>query len=153
MNRVGLPTKDNESVKSLFYFLSEWLMIRKVLFLMVSMLLLSAVTARGAGRMPFTVFDGPQTNEYVPIYGFYCDAYLKCEYLIPAEELASLAGKNLYSVKWYLSTSATDTWGNASFQVFIKEVEESSLSSYLGLDGATIVYEGSLDGTQSEIEI
>ena len=128
-------------------------MIRKVLFLMVSMLLLSAVTARGAGRMPFTVFDGTTTNEYVPIYGWYCEEYLKCEYLIPAAELASLAGKNLYSVKWYLSTPAPDTWGDASFQVFIKEVEESSLSSYLGLDGATIVYEGSLDGTQSEIEI
>jgi hypothetical protein len=35
-----------------------------------------------------TVHDGTATSSYVPVYGFYADAYLKCEMVFPADELA-----------------------------------------------------------------
>lgn len=100
-----------------------------------------------------TVYDGTVTNGYVPVYGFYCDAYLKCEYIIPATKLSEMVGSNINAMTYYLSTSASDNWGAAHFQVFMKEVDFTSIGTYQGMDGATIVYEGPLDGTQAEMNI
>ena len=100
-----------------------------------------------------TVYDGTVTNGYVPVYGFYCDAYLKCEYIMPATELSQMAGGTINAMTYYLSTPASDSWGAANFQVFMKEVDFTSIDTYQGMDGATIVYEGPLDGTQAEMNI
>ena len=40
-----------------------------------------------------TVHDSTATNGYVPVYGFYADAYLKCEMVYPASELTDMVGK------------------------------------------------------------
>ncbi|MBQ2483723.1 MAG: hypothetical protein II519_00240, partial [Muribaculaceae bacterium] len=127
-------------------------MIRKVLFLVMSMLLLSVGTARAA-LATLTVYDGTATNQYVPIYGYYCDDYLKCEFIIPAADLASMTDCEISALKWYLSTPASDSWGDASFQIFVKEVDATTISDYYGPDDATIIYEGAIDGTQDEIDI
>ena len=51
-----------------------------------------------------TLHDGTTTNGYVPVYGFYCDAYLKAEYVLPAAELADMANGDINSMKFYSST-------------------------------------------------
>jgi hypothetical protein len=98
-----------------------------------------------------TVYDGDASNSYVPIYGLYCDSYLKCEYVIPATELQDMTGATITNLTWYLKTVASGDWGAANFQVFLKEVEDATLSAYSG--PGTIVYEGALDGTQPEMNI
>ena len=98
-----------------------------------------------------TVYDGEDNNSYVPIYGLYCDSYLKCEYVIPATELQDMTGASITNLTWYLKTVASGSWGAANFQVFLKEVEDATLSAYSG--PGTIVYEGALDGTQPEMNI
>ena len=100
-----------------------------------------------------TVYDGSATNSYVPVYGLFCDAYLKCEYVMPATELTEMVGSNISAMTYYLSSPASDSWDSAHFQVFMKEVDFTSIDSYQGMDGATLVYEGSLDGTQTEMNI
>ena len=104
-----------------------------------------------------TVYDGTGTSSLVPIYGYYCDAYLKCEYLIPADELTEMeTGSQICSLTWYIDYSATDGWGDVDFRVFVKEIDDSSLSGYTGysgLTGATVVYEGPLDGTGKTITV
>lgn len=94
-----------------------------------------------------TVHDGTETNQYVPLYGWYCDNYQKNEFVMPATELTAMSGKFITSMRFYLSSKAGNVW-NGTFRVFMKEIEATTLSSYQGTDGATIVYEGSLDGTQ-----
>ena len=98
-----------------------------------------------------TVHDGTATNGYVPVYGFYADAYLKSEMVYPAAELSDMANGTINSMKFYLSSPATDSWGSAYFQVFLSEVSSTSINSFYG--PGTIVYEGPLDGTQSEMTI
>ena len=105
------------------------------------------------GQSTLTVNDGTETSSYVPIYGLWADSYLKCEYVIPAEDLADMLGGTISAMTFYLSTPATDSWGAASFQVFMKEVDATTIDAYTGTDDATIVYEGSLDGTQSEMNV
>ena len=100
-----------------------------------------------------TVYDGTTTSNLVPIYGYYCDAYLKCEFVIPADQLADMKNGTITGLTWYLNTPASTSWGNANFQVFVKEVESASISAFSGTTGATMVYQGSLDGTQSTMNI
>ena len=98
-----------------------------------------------------TVHNGTETNGYVPVYGYYADAYLKCEMVYLASELSEMNGFNINSMKFYLSSPAAASWGNANFQVFLTEVSGTSVNSFNG--PGTIVYEGPLDGTQPEMTV
>ena len=76
---------------------------------------------------------------------------------MPASELAAMKGGDINTMKFYLCTKASDSWGNALYRVFLKEVDFTSFASpndsYQGTDGATIVYEGALDGTKDVMTI
>ena len=62
-----------------------------------------------------TVNDGTTTNALVPVYGLYADAYLKCEYILPASQLTAMSGGTISQMTFYLSTPAAAGWGNANF--------------------------------------
>ncbi len=100
-----------------------------------------------------TVYDGDATNAYVPVYGFYADAFNKCEYIMPADDLSELTGSTITKMVWYMTTPPEAVWGG-NFQVYLKEVDENVAStSFYGTDGATLVFEGPLDGTSGTLEI
>lgn len=120
-------------------------------FLPLMMLLCFAVFGVARAQETLTVYDGESNNNYVPVYGFYTDAYLKCEMVYPAAELEDMTGGTINSIKFYASTPASDSWGDANFQVFLTEVADATISDFAG--PGTIVYEGALDGTQPEMEI
>ena len=96
--------------------------------------------------------DATSASDYVPVYGTWADAYLKCEFVVPAEELASMEGATISQMTFYLSSSAGAAW-TGTFQVFLKEVNDATISAYSGTDDATIVYTGSLDATGSTMSI
>ena len=55
-----------------------------------------------------TVADGTATNAYVPIYGFYADAYIRAQMIFPADMINDMSGGNITSLTWYMqSTSAS----------------------------------------------
>ena len=99
-----------------------------------------------------TVFDGTLTNGYVPVYGFYADAYLKSQTVYPAEALTEIAGGTITSIKFY-SSNENVSWGAASFQVYMTEVPETTLSDFVELDPSTMVYEGSLSIVDNEMVV
>ena len=100
-----------------------------------------------------TVYDGEASVNNVPIYGLYVDSYFKCEYVIPADDLAEMNGATINSLTWYLKSVATGEWNTCTFTVFVKEVDASTISAYSGMDGATVVYEGAISGKQETITI
>ena len=112
------------------------------------------ITSGGSGggtvSDELTVHDGEQTNAYVPIYGFYSDAYLKCEMVYPAAELAQMDGASINSIKFYATTPAAEAW-TSTWQVFVAEVADATISDFYG--PGTVVYEGALDGSLEEMEI
>ena len=99
-----------------------------------------------------TVYDGGNDNNYVPVYGFYADAYLKAEFVMNSNQLVPMTGGTISGMKWYLSMPASGAWGGI-FQIFIKEVNFTTIDAFMGMDGATIVYEGPLDATGEELAI
>ena len=120
------------------------------------LLLLLLVLLVGGGNIAMaeelTVANGTNDNSYVPIYGNWADAYLKCEFVIPAADLAAMNGSSVSAMKFYLKSLASKKW-TGTFQIFLKEVDNTAMSDFLGTDDATVVYEGQLDGTSSTIEV
>ena len=98
------------------------------------------------------MYDGTATNDYVPVHGFYADAYLKCQAVYPATELAAMAGNSITSLTYYATSPAPEAW-IGTFQVHVVEVADATISSFNDLSTATLVYEGTLDGTQSTMTI
>ena len=122
--------------------------MKKKVFSLMMMLLLAFTGFVRADEL--TVHDGTATNGYVPVYGFYADAYLKCEMVYPAAELAALNGGDISALKFYASQSSV-SWGSANFQVFVAEVSSASISSFNG--PGTVVYEGSLSISGGEMTV
>ena len=91
------------------------------------------------------VHDGTENNGYIPMYGGYFDDYTKSECVFPAGELSAMNGGTINAVTFYVNSVGTSLngWGSTQ-QVFLKEVDNATISSFYGTDGATIVYEGAL---------
>ena len=113
-------------------------MKKKVFSLMMTLLLAASGFVRAD---ELTVHDGTATNVYVPVYGFYADAYLKAEFVMPAAELAAMNGGTIESMTFYASQNNTD-WGVANFQVFLTEIGTTTIEAFNG--PGTVVYQGAL---------
>lgn len=103
-----------------------------------------------------TVHDKSDNNQFIPVYGYYAENFNKCEFVMPADELAAMNGKAISNMKFYLQQKAEDSWGKARFRVFMKEVDFTAFGGspvFSGTDDATIVYEGELDGTKDVMDI
>ena len=124
-------------------------MQKKVISLVLALLLAIAGLVRAE---ELTVNSGIVTNAYVPVYGFYADAYLKAEFVTPAADLASMADSDITRMRFQIDLPALDAW-TGTFQVFLTEVDYTTMSAFQGTEGATIVYEGPLDGTGEQLVV
>lgn len=106
-----------------------------------------------------TVADGTTTNANVPVYGLYVDDFVRCQTIYTSTMLENAAspysmnGGTITGLTYYLSSPATDQWSGAEFVVNIKEVTANTLSGFLDMTDATTVYTGSLDATQTTMDI
>ena len=123
--------------------------MKKALFFLMTLMALS-LSWGGAvkAQETLTVYDettGTLTsNQYVPMYGNYFDNFTKCEFVIPANQLENMVGGEISALKFYIQTVGTfGTGWSSNQQVFLKEVESTSLSAWSGTYDATIVWEGS----------
>ncbi len=91
-----------------------------------------------------TVTSGTR-NEFVPVYGYYCDANSRSQFIIPAANMDDeMANSTLNSVTFYASTLSAISWGAAEFDVYLKEVDGTTLSSLEDWSSMDKVYSGSL---------
>ena len=79
-------------------------------------------------QVQLTVADGTTTNEYVPIYGYYADAYLRAQMIYPGTDLAAMTGGVVNSMTFYASDSAD--WGSVTFQVKVGTTSATTLSGW-----------------------
>lgn len=104
--------------------------------------------ASSAWAQTFTLYgeETAQCNQ-MPIYGYYNDYYTKSEFIIPASDLSSISGKELTAMTFYASQTTTP---NGTYQFFLKEVNVTTLTGFLGNDGATTVYSGTVSINSSK---
>lgn len=110
-----------------------------------------------------TVCDGTApgtttiTNSYIPIYGSFVDTQgTTSEFIIPAdtEGMDALIGGVISHLTFYITNSPA-TWGSPVIQIYMGEVEGTTLSSLYGPtnNNVTIVAEKTLSNSQAEMEI
>ena len=118
---------------------------RKAFLIMLLMALFMPWVANAQETL--TVYNGTDANQYIPMYGYYFDAFTKSECIIPATELTDMIGGAVSAITFYAKTVATtnSTWGTANQKVFLKEVSFTTLGgSFIGMTDATIVFDGLL---------
>ena len=125
--------------------------MKKSLLLLTLMVLLTPWAVKAQSEL--TVHDGTSTNSYLPAYGLYVDTQgSTSEFIIPADDLSEMSGGSISKLTFYLSTPAAVAW-TATIQVYLAEVDNTTLSSVVGPDACTVVYTGTLDATGTTMEI
>ena len=108
-----------------------------------------------------TVCDGSvsgtttTTNDYVPIYGLYVDTQgQNSEFIIPAETegMSDMVEGTISKLAFYITNSPA-TWGSPTVQVYMGEVEGTTLSSLNGPTNFTTVWTGTLSNQNATMEI
>ncbi|MBR3573307.1 MAG: chitobiase/beta-hexosaminidase C-terminal domain-containing protein [Bacteroidales bacterium] len=99
-----------------------------------------------------TVNDGTTTNQYVPVYGYYCDNYSRGQFIIPAEDLTAMQNGFINKMTFY-SSNKDISWGTASFKVYCGSTDETTLSALAEWNGLEEVYSGSLSVSDNQMVI
>ncbi len=123
--------------------------------LLLMLLALFAPWAANAQTTDLTVCDGTETNSYIPVYGLFVDTQgCTSEFIIPAETegMSDMEGGTISKVTFYLS-EIPNTWGSPVIQLYLGEVEGTTLSSISGPSNFTVVKTMVWSNQQSTIEV
>ena len=116
-----------------------------ILTMIVSFAVFLGGTAWGQSGT-LTVCDGNETDDTVPINFTWADTDgTTSEFVIPASDLSAMNGKDITGMTFYVQTLTEAVESGATFKVYMKEVQETTVSSISGPDACTVVYTGLLD--------
>jgi len=89
------------------------------------------------------LYDGTNsTGSSIPVEGNNIDRYQRVQMIYPKADLASLAGKSITKMTFYVRSKASKAW-NAPIQIRLAEIDADQFSSTSYLDADfTVVYEG-----------
>ena len=102
-----------------------------------------------------TVCDGTTTNGKIPVNGLYVDTQgTTSEFIIPAttEGMSNMEGGTVSKLTFYVPNPPA-TWGSPTIQLYIGEVDYTTLSTLNGPINFTVVATGVWDNTQTTIEV
>ena len=102
-------------------------------------------------QVTLTVNDGTVTNTYVPVYGFNADNYQRAQFVQPAEDLAPATGGVITGLKFFANNASVNWTG--TFQVYLTEVAEPTISTFIETSSATVVYEGTMAVADNEMVV
>ena len=128
----------------------------KTLLARASMMLLAMLCFLGGARAQetLTVCDGTDASSNIPFYGLYADTQgAASECVIPSDLLGDMVGGEITEMKFYLKSHAAEAW-TGTFQVYLKEITETTLTGISGPDAGTVVFtRANVDATGAELTI
>ncbi len=86
-----------------------------------------------------TVNEGTATSSYVPFYAYYADSHAAGQFIIPAAQLADIQWDSIVALTFHTSSQAEHDFGDARFDVYVSEVENTTLSAMFDLTSLTKV--------------
>ena len=93
--------------------------------------------------LELTVYEGTtDRSRYVPAYIFYFDDFTRSQFVIPAYNLSEMIGKPINSMTFYTTPSNIPYTTVSSADVYLKEVDYTSISAFETKESATTVYSG-----------
>ena len=93
-------------------------------------------------REPLTMYEGTATSYYVPAFIFYFDDFTRSQFVIPAADLTAMKGTPISSMTFYTTSSNVPYTTVSSADVYLKEVNYTTISAYESKSSATTVYSG-----------
>lgn len=109
---------------------------------LAAVLLMPLVGISQANADELTVFDGENVNTQIPFYAEWGDTPQKNEFVMPASELAAMKDGKITNMQFYCTSEKSTP--SFELKIFMKEVEQTSLTDFIGDEDATTVYEGTL---------
>ena len=82
-------------------------------------------------------------NEVVPVYGYWTDDYSRSQFIIAEAVLEDYINTSLTGVT-FSATQSSVSWGNASFDVYISETNDKTISALKDWNTLEKVYSGKL---------
>ena len=107
-------------------------------------------------KYSITVNDGTQTNEFVPVYGYNADNLTRSQFIIPEAALEEITWDTIQALTFYgeYANSSRTTWGNATFEVYVTEAMEATMSELTDWETMTQVKAaGSLSIVDGKMEV
>ena len=102
------------------------------------------------------LYDGTNTyGSYIPVDGNNIDRLQRVQVVYPKADLASMAGKSITKMTFYVTNKASKAW-NAPIKIRLAEIDADQLAStsYLDASDWTVVYEGTdLNATGDVMEV
>ena len=91
-----------------------------------------------------TVYDGTDESQEVPAYAFYFDEYTRSQFVIPATDLAAMNGNIINALVFYTTADNTPCTTMCPVDIYVKEVNYTSINAFETKESSTIVYQGKL---------
>jgi len=92
-----------------------------------------------------TVYEGTNTSSYVPAYMGYFDDFSRSQFVIPAEDLDEMNGGTISSIKFYTTSQNVPYTSVSTVDVYLLEVDYTSISAFEPKTNDAIVYQGTLN--------
>ena len=102
-----------------------------------------------------TVNDASNTNEFIPIYGYFVDyKFTRSQFIIPASDLGDMTNGQIKKLTFYANI-ATHNMGNANFRMYIKEVDHATFSNteFYTWSDMSQIYNGSLSVSDNKMVV
>ena len=128
----------------------------KKLRLFLLMLMTALLPLASYGQEPLTVNDGTGSNGFIPLYGRYCDYGNFTQFIIPASDLEAMSGGTISKMVFYTTSYYSSiSWGNAEFNCYLAEVDNTvfSSTSFVDWTSLTVVSTGSLSISDNQMEV
>ena len=97
-----------------------------------------------------TVYDGTTTKNTVPAYIFYFDYFTRSQFVIPANDLVEMVGASITSMTFYTTSGNVPYTTESPADVYLMEVNYTSISAYEPKSSATTVYSGLFEIVSTE---
>ena len=121
-------------------------MMRAATLLLLAMLCFNRVKAD-----ELTVYDGTVTNNRVPMFALYFDDFSRSQFVIPAADLTAMEGGTITSITYHTSSSSSGLYQAyttlSTVDIYLTEIESTTLSAFVPKSSTTIVYQGTLSFT------
>ena len=92
-----------------------------------------------------TVYEGTATNNRIPAYIYNFDNYTRSQFVIPADDLAEMIGTPISSMTFYTTGSGVPYTTVSSAEVYLMEVDYTTMYVFEPKASATTVYSGYFD--------
>jgi len=128
--------------------------LKRTIFIRTAMMLtvlMCCFTAKAQETL--TVYDGTDTNNYTPFYGYYADYGTRCQFIIPASDLADLDGGVISALTFYTSLASASF--NQGVTIYLKEVDYTTFGTAALEDWSsmTAVYTGTIGVSNNQMTI